>query len=149
MYKADSFPRSMLVAATLAFTFCAVSYAQSHNSGYRHTPGTTAGQAVQHTSEADFRRDVLEAKQPVLVDFYATWCGPCKRLAPIIDTVSNSYSGKVAFYKVDVDRNPRLAQQYGIMSIPSVMIFKKGKLVDSSSGLLTEAELRNKIDTLL
>jgi len=104
---------------------------------------------VSHTSASTFNRDVLSASKPVLVDFYASWCGPCKQLAPVVETVSKSYSKKMAFYKVDVDKNPELAQQYGVSSIPSIKIFKNGSLINSSVGSLSESELRTRIEQAL
>lgn len=103
-------------------------------------------QTVKESSEATFKSDVLAAKQPVLVDFYATWCGPCKKMAPIVETVSKSYGSKIAVVKVNVDNNPRLSTKYGIQSIPAIKLFKNGKVVDETVGVTSVAELRDKID---
>lgn len=101
---------------------------------------------VTESSEATFKSDVLAAKQPVLVDFYATWCGPCKKMAPVVESVSKSYGGKIAVVKVNVDKNPRLSAEYGIQSIPAIKLFKNGKVVDGTVGVTSVAELRDKID---
>jgi thioredoxin 1 len=100
------------------------------------------------TSE-NFEKEVLKSSVPVVVDFWASWCGPCKMLSPIVDKVSEmpEYKGKVHFMKVNVDEQPDLAGKYNIMSIPTLMIFKKGKLVDARLGAMPESELRSWVDT--
>ncbi len=120
---------------------------QASNSTYSAGGNSLTG--VSPTSSATFKRDVLNASKPVLVDFYASWCGPCKKQAPVVESLSKSFSKKMTFYKVDVDRNPDLAQQYGVSSIPSIKIFKNGSLVDSSVGFLSESELRTRVEQAL
>jgi len=94
------------------------------------------------TSE-NFEKEVLKSDVPVLVDFWAPWCGPCRMLGPIVDKVSEdaAYKGKVKFAKVNVDEQPDLAGKYSIMSIPTLMIFSKGKLVDAHLGAMPESEM--------
>lgn len=104
---------------------------------------------VKESSDARFKTDVLSAKQPVLVDFYATWCGPCKKMAPVVESVSKSYGGKIAVVKVNVDKNPELSALYGIQSIPAIKLFKNGKVVDESTGVTSVAELRGKIQRVM
>ena len=104
---------------------------------------------IPETSDATFQHDVLSAKGPVLVDFYATWCGPCQQLAPVVDGLSAKYAGKVTFYRVDVDKNRKLAGKFNISAIPTCKIFKHGKLVADTVGLVTEDELRSKLDKAL
>src|SRR3990167_6923152 len=78
---------------------------------------------VKHLSDTTFKNEVLDAKQPVLVDFYASWCGPCKMMAPAIENLSKTYGEKIAVYKVDVDENPNLSNAYQIQSIPAIKLF--------------------------
>ena len=86
-------------------------------------------------NEASFQTDVIEASVPVLVDFWAVWCGPCRMLTPTIESIASEYEGKVKVAKVNVDENQQLAAKYGIMSIPTVMIFNEGKVVEQFIGV--------------
>ncbi|MFW6244370.1 MAG: thioredoxin, partial [Fibrobacterota bacterium] len=90
--------------------------------------------------------EVLSNSQPVVVDFWAEWCGPCKMLTPIIDELSAEYEGKVVIGKLDIDTNPQTAAKYGINSIPSLLFFKDGNVVDQHTGLLAKGPLKAKID---
>lgn len=89
---------------------------------------------VLEVSDASFGEEVLESATPVLVDFWAAWCGPCKALAPTIETVANEYSGRVKVCKVDVDNSPNIASRYGIRSIPTILFFKGGQNVGQLVG---------------
>ncbi|MDG6961395.1 MAG: thioredoxin [Nitrososphaerota archaeon] len=104
---------------------------------------------VQHITQADFERLVLKSQTPTVVDFYADWCGPCRMVSPVIESLSQEYSGKVSFAKVDTDANQSLAMRYEIMSIPTVMIFKGGRLVDKIIGAMPADAYRRKIDAAL
>jgi thioredoxin 1 len=104
---------------------------------------------TQHVSDADFKKIVLESKIPVFVDFFAEWCGPCKMMAPFVDEFAESYEGKVLIVKVDVDQAMDTAQEYGIMSIPTFISFKDGKVVDSATGGMPKEALQEKLDALL
>ena len=89
---------------------------------------------VNHVSENSFDQEVIASAEPVLVDFWAPWCGPCKQIAPVLDQLASRYQGKLSVAKVNVDESAAVAARYGVRSIPSLMIFKQGKLVDSMVG---------------
>jgi thioredoxin 1 len=96
-----------------------------------------------------FDEAVLKAKIPVLVDFWAPWCGPCLMVSPVVAELAEDYDGKVGFVKINVDNAPKIASQYGIMSIPTLMIFKEGKPVDTIIGFRPKNELKKSLDSAL
>ena len=104
---------------------------------------------IINTSDASFEADVLQSGKPVLVDFWATWCGPCKMIAPILDQVAKEYSDRVAVAKMDVDRYQEIAGQFGVRSIPTLILFKNGQMVAQKTGLLTKVQLKEFIDSNL
>ena len=102
--------------------------------------------AVQQVTDADFDKSVLQGGKPALVDFWAPWCGPCRIIGPIVEELAPSYQGRAIIAKVNVDDNPQIAQRYGITSIPTLMMFKDGKLVDRLVGAMPKGELQKFID---
>ena len=93
-----------------------------------------AGQGVFEVNDSTFEQEVLQSDQPVLVDFWAAWCGPCKALAPIVDEVATQYAGQLKVMKMDVDRNSSTPMRYGIRGIPALLVFKGGKVADQIVG---------------
>ena len=94
-------------------------------------------------TDKDFADEVLQSDTPVLVDFWAEWCGPCRVLGPVIESLSQEYDGKVKIAKVDVDSSQQVAMQYGIRSIPTVMLFDKGQIVDTIVGVRPKSDYEN------
>jgi thioredoxin 1 len=97
--------------------------------------------SLPEVSQATFQRDVLSSEQPVLVDFWAPWCGPCKMLAPVVEKVAAAHEGKVRFVKLNTDENPSLSGEYHIQGIPCLILFKDGKPVDRIVGFVPEREI--------
>jgi thioredoxin 1 len=99
-----------------------------------------------HVTDDSFESDVLQSNAPVLVDYWAEWCGPCKMIAPILDEVASEYADKLKIAKLDVDQNAETAQKYGIRSIPCLMLFKDGDIVATQIGALSKSQLSEFID---
>ncbi|MDP2730236.1 MAG: thioredoxin [Dehalococcoidales bacterium] len=99
--------------------------------------------------DSNFEQMVLQAEKPVLVDFWATWCQPCRMIAPILDELAEEYTGKINFVKLDVDQNPKTATNYGVMSIPTLIIFKEGKPVSQLVGVRPKGELKKNLEATL
>lgn len=108
-----------------------------------------SGETVIHISEGTFEDEVLKSTQPALVDFWAPWCGPCRAIAPILDEIAEEYKGKVKVAKVNVDENRKLAGDHGIQSIPTMLLFKDGKVVDKLIGLVPKDRLKALMDKVL
>ncbi len=102
---------------------------------------------IVYTSDADFQKDVLSSDVPVLVDYWAEWCGPCKMIAPILDEIAGDYKGKLKIAKVNVDENQQVTQKYGIRSIPTLMIFKGGSVQAQKVGAMSKSQLAAFIET--
>ena len=100
-------------------------------------------------TDQNFKNEVLESKVPVLVDFWAEWCGPCKQIAPIVEEIAQSYDSKIKVGKVDVDANNQTVLNYMIRSIPSLLFFKNGKVVDQVIGAIPRQQLLNKVEAVL
>ncbi len=102
-----------------------------------------------HFTDSSFKKDVLDSDLPVVVDFWAPWCGPCKMLAPILDELAKEYDRKVRIGKINIDENPKTATHYGVMSIPTVMFFKNGKISGQIVGAVSKQEFKKKIEANL
>lgn len=96
---------------------------------------------IKHTSDAGFDTDVLQSSTPVLVDFWAEWCGPCKMIAPVLDDIAGTYQGRLSIAKVNVDENREVPAKFGIRGIPTLMLFKGGQLAATKVGALSKAQL--------
>jgi thioredoxin 1 len=105
--------------------------------------------AILHITDQDFESQVLDSKTPVLVDLYADWCGPCRMLAPIVEQLNDEYDGAITVAKLDVDSAPKSAAAYGVMSIPTVMLFVDGKPAQRLTGYQSKAALKSRIDGAL
>jgi len=108
-----------------------------------------AGVGVLEVTDATFDQEVLRSEQPVLVDFWAVWCGPCKAIAPIVDGVATTYAGKLKVAKVNVDENGAIPSRYGIRGIPSLLFFKGGKVADQIVGYVPQDVIEQKVQRLL
>ena len=104
---------------------------------------------IKSVGDGDFEQEVLQAETPVLVDFWATWCAPCKALAPKVEAIANDYAGRVRVVKVDIDSNRRTAMNYNVRSIPTVLLFKGGEVVGHSVGNVDQGRLTAMVEDAL
>ena len=102
--------------------------------------------SISHVTDASFDEDVLKAEGPVLVDFWAEWCGPCKQIAPILEDIARDYDGRVRVVKVDIDSNPQTPSKYGVRGIPTIMMFKGGEVAAMKVGALPKSKLYEWVD---
>ena len=105
--------------------------------------------ATATVTDSSFKEDVLESDVPVLVDFWAPWCGPCRMVAPVVEEIAEQYDGQIKVVKLNTDENPQVASQYGIRSIPTLMIFKGGQRVDMVVGAVPKTTLANTLEKYL
>ncbi|MBX9685896.1 MAG: thioredoxin [Candidatus Obscuribacterales bacterium] len=106
-------------------------------------PQSTFGGSVDDLQESEFQNLVLASDTPVLIDFYADWCGPCKKMSPLVDAAASTYSGRIKFFRCNVDNNKTLANQFGINSIPTFIVFRNGNAVNKFSGMMSQDELNS------
>jgi thioredoxin 1 len=104
---------------------------------------------IHHVTDVNFKLEVLDSDTPVLVDYWAEWCGPCKMIAPILDEVAREYSGKVKVAKINIDENPKTPSEYGIRGIPTLILFKDGNVEATKIGALSKSQLTAFIDSNL
>ncbi|TNE36918.1 thioredoxin [bacterium] len=102
-----------------------------------------------HLTDSNFTDEIKNSTVPVVVDFWAAWCGPCRMIAPIIEELANEYEGKAKIAKLDVDNNQQVAMQYGIRSIPTILMFKGGEQVETIVGAVPKEQIQNKLNSLL
>jgi thioredoxin 1 len=102
--------------------------------------------SILHLNDKNFKSEVINSKEPVLVDFWADWCGPCKRIAPIVEELAKEYDGKIKFAKLNIEEAQTTATNFGIMSIPTLLLFKHGKVVQQSVGVVSKKDLKAIID---
>tara|TARA_B110000444_G_scaffold233724_2_gene243476 strand:- start:403 stop:729 length:327 start_codon:yes stop_codon:yes gene_type:complete len=107
------------------------------------------GDQIVHVTDTTFEQEVLNSDVPVLVDFWAEWCGPCKMIAPILDEISSDYEGRLKICKVDVDENPDIPQKYGIRGIPTLIVFKEGAPDATKVGALSKSQLSEFVESAL
>lgn len=104
---------------------------------------------IKAVTDISFKKDVLDENMPVVVDFWASWCGPCKMLSPVVDKISENYNGKVKFMKLNVDENPVTSNMYGVSSIPTLLLFKDGKALGKIVGFRPQNQIESAIDGAL
>jgi thioredoxin 1 len=108
---------------------------------------SSMNEKIVHTTDADFDKDVLQADKPVLVDYWAEWCGPCKMIAPILDEIAGEYGDKIKICKLDIDSNQETPPKYGIRGIPTLMLFKNGEVEATKVGALSKSQLAAFLDS--
>lgn len=114
---------------------------------FNQTGEKIVSESLVHTTDDNFEQDVLNVTEPVLVDFWAEWCGPCKMIAPILDEIADEYSGKVKVVKLDIDSNPAMPRRFGVRGIPTLMIFKNGEVEATKVGAVSKSQLSAFIDS--
>ena len=106
----------------------------------------TEGSALMHVTDSDFEQQILKSEVPVLVDFWAAWCGPCRTVGPLVEELAGEYQGKVKIAKLNVDDNKQTPQKYGVKGIPTLMLFKNGAVVDQVVGAVPKSRIQDMLD---
>jgi thioredoxin 1 len=114
----------------------------------QQTGGRMASEVILEVTDANFDQEVLKSEQPVLIDFWAAWCGPCKALAPVVDEIAKSYQGKIKFAKMDVDRNTATPARYGVRGIPTLLVFKGGQVQEQIVGYVPKETIEKALEKL-
>jgi thioredoxin 1 len=133
---------NLLIVAAVAASFCLLTGCDHSAAMNESSPN------VKHITQGEFADEVTRCPQPVVVDFYATWCGPCREMSLLLDRVAGGYTDKIKFVKVNLDESPGLAQNYDVQQIPLLLLFKDGKLADRIPGVPLETDLKSKLDAL-
>jgi thioredoxin 1 len=120
----------------------------AYKSLFKERGGRMASDAILEVTDANFDQEVLKSEQPVLIDFWATWCGPCRALAPVVDEIAKSYQGKVKVAKMDVDRNTATPQRYGVRGIPTLLVFKGGQVQEQIVGFVPKETIEKALEKL-
>jgi thioredoxin 1 len=107
-----------------------------------------SSEAIMEVNDANFDQEVLKSEQPVLIDFWATWCGPCRALAPVVDEIAKAYNGKLKIFKMDVDRNTATPQRYGVRGIPTLLLFKGGQVQEQIVGFVPKETIEKALERL-
>jgi len=135
--------RGALVGALMGLVFYLMAGGGGNSTGMNQSTAN-----VKHITDAEFDPEVTQAALPVVVDFYATWCGPCRQLAPTMDRLAEQYAGKIKFVKVNVDESPKLAQKFQVEGIPMLVFLQHGKTAGTSVGLVAKEDLIRRLDLL-
>jgi thioredoxin 1 len=117
--------------------------------GGKNSEDSTIVSEIVHTTDAAFDQDVVKSSQPVLLDFWAEWCGPCKMIAPILDTIAAEYKDKLRVVKLNIDENPKTPPKYNIRGIPTLLLFRNGAVAAQQVGAVSKAQLESFLDTHL
>lgn len=152
--------KKVVVMFSLMLTFALSAYAENKDNNSTNSPKTEKNMEVTHLTQAEFIKKVydyktnpnewkFEGKRPAIIDFYATWCGPCKAMAPVLEDISREFNGKIDVYKIDVDKEQELAAAFGIRSIPTLLLIPMDKEPQISQGALPKEQLKKIINDFL